>query len=330
MLAFILRRLLQAIVVMLTVAFLAFMLFQYVGDPVTSLLGQDATQQQREELRRDLGLDQPFPVQFAKFVVNAVQGEFGLSLRQGRKVSTLIAERFPATLELAVAAAVIALVVGVPLGVYAALRRGTFGSQLVMTASLLGVSLPTFLIGILLILFFAVILKWLPSFGRGDTVALFGSGAWTTGLLTLDGWKHLVLPAVTLSVFQLALILRLVRAEMLEVLRTDYVKFARARGLTDRAVYFGHALKNTLVPVITITGLQLGSLIAFAIITETVFQWPGMGFLFIQAVQFADVPVMAAYLCLIALIFVLVNLVVDLLYFAVDPRLRIERPAGGH
>ncbi|MBK9136321.1 MAG: ABC transporter permease [Betaproteobacteria bacterium] len=330
MLAFVLRRLLQAIVVMLTVAFLAFMLFQYVGDPVTSLLGQDATQQQRDELRRDLGLDQPFFVQFGKFVGNAVQGEFGLSLRQGRKVSTLIAERFPATLELALAAAVIALVVGVPLGVYAALRRGGFGSQLVMTLSLLGVSLPTFLIGILLILFFAVILKWLPSFGRGETVALFGSDAWTTGLLTLDGWKHLVLPAITLSVFQLALILRLVRAEMLEVLRTDYVKFARARGLTDRAVYFGHALKNTLVPVITITGLQLGSLIAFAIITETVFQWPGMGFLFIQAVQFADIPVMAAYLCLIALIFVLVNLVVDLLYFAVDPRLRIERPAGGH
>jgi peptide/nickel transport system permease protein len=330
MLAFILRRLLQAIVVMLTVAFLAFMLFQYVGDPVTSLLGQDATQEQREQLRRDLGLDQPFPVQFAKFVGNAVQGEFGLSLRQGRRVSTLIAERFPATLELAVAAAVIALAVGVPLGVYAALRRGSVGSQVVMTASLLGVSLPTFLIGILLILVFAVLLKWLPSFGRGDTVALFGGSAWTTGLLTWDGWKHLVLPAITLSVFQLALILRLVRAEMLEVLRTDYVKFARARGLEDRAVYFGHALKNTLVPVITITGLQLGSLIAFAIITETVFQWPGMGFLFIQAVQFADVPVMAAYLCLIALIFVLVNLGVDLLYFAVDPRLRIERPAGGH
>ncbi len=327
MFAFILRRLAQAAIVMLSVAFIAFMLFQYVGDPVSSLLGQDATQEQRESLRQDLGLDQPFPVQFAKFVGNAVQGEFGLSLRQGRKVSTLIAERFPATLELSLAAAVIALVVGVPLGVYAALRRGRFGSQLVMTLSLLGVSLPTFLIGILLILLFSVTLKWLPSFGRGDVVTL---GGWTTGLLTVDGWKHLVLPAVTLSVFQLALILRLVRAEMLEVLRTDYVKFARARGLPDRAVYFGHALKNTLVPVITITGLQLGSLIAFAIITETVFQWPGMGFLFIQAVQFADVPVMAAYLCLIALIFVIVNLVVDLLYFAVDPRLRIENPAGGH
>jgi peptide/nickel transport system permease protein len=324
---FILRRLVQAIVVMLTVAFLAFMLFQYVGDPVTNLLGQDATQEQRDALRKDLGLDQPFPVQFGRFVGNAVKGEFGLSLRQGRKVSTLISERFPATLELSMAAAVIALLVGVPLGVYAALRRGRFGSQVVMTISLLGVSLPTFLIGILLILVFAVTLKWLPSFGRGDVVSL---GAWTTGFLSADGWKHLVLPAITLSVFQLALILRLVRAEMLEVLRTDYVKFAKARGLHDRTVYFGHALKNTLVPVITITGLQLGSLIAFAIITETVFQWPGMGFLFIQAVQFADVPVMAAYLCLIALVFVIVNLVVDLLYFAVDPRLRIEKPVGGH
>ena len=312
---------------MLTVAFLAFMLFQYVGDPVTSLLGQDATQEQRDQLRKDLGLDQPFPVQFVKFVGNAVQGEFGLSLRQGRRVSSLIAERFPATLELSLAAAVVALVVGIPLGVYSALRRGTFGSQMVMTVSLLGVSLPTFLIGILLILLFAVVLKWLPSFGRGDVITM---GTWSTGLLSLDGWKHLVLPAVTLSVFQLALILRLVRAEMLEVLRTDYVKFARARGLPNRAIYFGHALKNTLVPVITITGLQLGGLIAFAIVTETVFQWPGMGLLFIQAVQFADIPVMAAYLCLIALIFVVINLVVDLLYFAVDPRLRIERSAAGH
>jgi peptide/nickel transport system permease protein len=327
MLVFILRRLAQAVIVMLTVAFLAFMLFQYVGDPVTNLLGQDATQEQREQLRRDLGLDQPFPVQFAKFVGNAVQGEFGLSLRQGRKVSALIAERFPATLELAVCAALVALAVGIPLGVYAALRRGSFGSQLAMTVSLLGVSLPTFLIGILLILLFSVLLKWLPSFGRGDVVTI---GAWTTGLLTLDGWRHLVLPAITLSVFQLALILRLVRAEMLEVLRTDYIKFARARGLQDRAVYFGHALKNTLVPVITITGLQLGGLIAFAIVTETVFQWPGMGLLFIQAVQFADIPVMAAYLCLIALIFVVINLTVDLLYFAVDPRLRVEKAGGGH
>jgi len=327
MLVFILRRLVQAIVVMLTVAFIAFMLFQYVGDPVTNLLGQDATPEQREQLRHDLGLDASFPVQFARFVGNAVQGEFGLSLRQGRKVSTLIVERFPATLELSMAAAVIALGLGVPLGVIAALRRGRASSQLLMTLSLLGVSLPTFLIGILLILIFAVNLKWLPSFGRGEVLTF---GSWTTGLLSLDGLKHLLLPAVTLSVFQLTLIMRLVRAEMLEVLRTDYIKFARARGLSNRAVYFGHALRNTLVPVITITGLQLGSLIAFAIITETVFQWPGMGLLFIQAVQFADIPVMAAYLCLISFIFVSINLLVDLLYFAVDPRLRVEGKAGGH
>ena len=326
MLAFILRRVVQAVLVMLTVAFIAFMLFQYVGDPVTNILGQDATPEQRRQLRADLGLDQPFPVQFVHFVGNAAQGDFGLSLRQGRKVSSLIAERLPATLELSFLAALIALVFGIPMGIYAALRRGTFLSQTMMTLSLLGVSLPTFLIGILLILFFAVMLKWLPSFGRGEIVSF---GGWTTGFLTLDGWRHLILPAITLAIFQLTLIMRLVRAEMLEVLRADYIKFARARGLPDRAVYFGHALKNTLVPVITITGLQLGALIAFAIITETVFQWPGMGLLFIQAVTFADIPIMAAYLCLIAFIFVVINLVVDLLYFAVDPRLRIERPAGG-
>ncbi len=327
MIVFILRRLAQAVMVMLSVAFIAFMLFQYVGDPVTNLLGQDATPEQRRQLRSDLGLDRPFPLQFAAFVGNAVQGEFGLSLRQGRRVSALIVERFPATVELACAAALLALAFGIPMGVYAALRRGGFMAQALMTFSLLGVSLPTFLIGILLILVFAVTFKVLPSFGRGDTVAL---GVWTTGLLTAEGWRHLILPAVTLSIFQLTLIMRLVRAEMLEVLRTDYIRFARARGLPDRAVYFGHALKNTLVPVITITGLQLGSLIAFAIITETVFQWPGMGLLFIQAVQFADIPVMAAYLCLIALIFVLINLVVDMLYFAVDPRLRIDPSSAGH
>ena len=327
MLAFILRRLFQAMIVMLTVAFIAFMLFQFVGDPVTNLMGQDATAEQRAQLRADLGLDKPFIVQFGHFIANAVQGEFGMSLRQGRKVSALIAERFPATLELAAVAAVLGLLLGVPLGVYAALKRGTFSSQVVMTGSLLGVSLPNFLIGILLILVFAVLLKWLPSFGRGEVVAI---GPFTSGLLTVDGIKHLVLPAITLALFPMALVLRLVRSEMLEVLRTDYIKFARARGLPDRLVYFGHALKNTLVPVITIAGLQLGGIIAFAIVTETVFQWPGMGFLFIQAVQFADIPVMAAYLCLIALVFVVINLVVDLLYFAVDPRLRIERSAAGH
>ncbi|MFN9210625.1 MAG: ABC transporter permease [Betaproteobacteria bacterium] len=327
MLAFIVRRLLQAVLVMLAVAFIAFLLFQYVGDPVSQMLGQDATPEDRMRLRSELGFDQPFFVQFAHFVANAVQGDFGLSLRQGRAVSTLIAERLPATLELAVAAAFIAIAVGIPAGVYTALRRNSWLSQLLLAGSLIGVSLPTFLIGILLILVFAVQLGWLPSYGRGEVVQI---GWWSTGLLTAAGWKHLILPAITLSLFQLTLILRLVRAEMLEVLRTDYIKFARARGLTDRAVHFGHALKNTLVPVITITGLQLGGIIAFAIVTETVFQWPGMGLLFIQSVQFADIPVMAAYLCLIALIFVAINLAVDLLYFAVDPRLRIERSAAAH
>ena len=326
MTAFILRRLAQALVVMGVVAFISFMLFQYVGDPVVFLLGQDARPDQIAQLRRDLGLDQPFVVQFGHFLVNAVQGEFGLSLRQGAKVSRLIAERFPATLELALVAAVLALALGIPMGVYAALRRGHWLSQLFMTVSLLGVSLPTFLIGILLILVFAVGLGWLPSFGRGEVVSW---GWWQSGLFTRDGWLHLLLPAFTLAVFQLTLIMRLVRAEMLEVLRTDYIKFARARGLSNRSIHFGHALKNTLVPVMTITGLQLGGLIAFAIITETVFQWPGMGLLFIQAVTFADIPVMAAYLCLIALIFVAINLVVDLLYFAVDPRLRVGK-VGGH
>ena len=326
MFAFVLQRLIQAVIVMVVVAFIAFMLFQYVGDPVVFLLGQDAKPDQIAQLRADLGLDKPFFVQYWHFLVNAVQGEFGLSLRQGAKVSRLIAERFPATLELAFVAAFLALALGIPMGVYSALKRNSFMSHVFMTISLIGVSLPTFLIGILLILLFAVVLGWFPSFGRGDTVKF---GWWTSGLLTKDGWHHIVLPAVTLAIFQLTLIMRLVRSEMLEVLRTDYIKVARARGLSNRAIHFGHALKNTLVPVMTITGLQLGGLIAFAIITETVFQWPGMGLLFIQAVTFADIPVMAAYLCLIALIFVVINLVVDLLYFVVDPRLRIGR-AGGH
>jgi peptide/nickel transport system permease protein len=327
MLAFILRRLGQAVLVMLAVGLIAFSLFRFVGDPVLFMLGQDATPEDRERITRLLGLDQPFYVQYAKFVGRAVQGEFGLSLRQVQPVSKLLVERLPATLELSFVAAAFALIAGVAMGVYTALRRHTWLSQLMLAVSLLGVSLPTFLIGILLILVFAVLLGWLPSFGRGETMQL---GWWSTGLLTWSGIKALVLPAITLGLFQMTLIQRLVRAEMLEVLRTDYIKFARARGLSDRAVHFGHALKNTLVPVITITGLQLGAIIAFAIITETVFQWPGMGLLFIQAVGFADVPVMAAYLCLIALFFVVINLAVDLLYYAVDPRLRIERSAMAH
>jgi peptide/nickel transport system permease protein len=321
MLAFILRRLGQAVLVMLTVGLIAFSMFRFVGDPVTFMLGQDATERDRERMTKLLGLDRPFYVQYAAFVERALHGDFGLSLRQVRPVSSLLVERLPATLELSLVAALFALVAGVPMGVYTALRRGSWLSQILLAVSLIGVSLPTFLIGILLILVFSVQLGWLPSFGRGETVAL---GAWSTGFLTASGLKSLILPSITLGLFQMTLIQRLVRSEMLEVLRTDYIRFARARGLTDRAVHFGHALKNTLVPVITITGLQLGAIIAFAIITETVFQWPGMGLLFIQAVSFADVPVMAAYLCLIGLLFVIINLAVDLLYYAVDPRLRVQ------
>ena len=328
MIAFVLRRFAQGILVMLVVGFIAFSLFNFVGDPVSLMLPPEATQADRELMRRQLGLDKPFYQQFVAFLGNALQGNFGISLRLGRPVSALLAERLPATLELAITAALISLVVGIPAGVYTALRRDSWISRAMLTTSLIGVSLPNFLIGIFLILIFAVWLGVLPSFGRGDTVML---GPWSTGLLTTTGLKALILPAITLSFFPLTLIMRLVRAEMLEVLRTDYIKFARARGLSDRAVHFGHALKNTLVPVITIAGLQLGGIIAFAIITEQVFQWPGMGLLFIQAVQFADIPVMAAYLMLIGLIFVVINLVVDMLYYVVDPRLRIEGGgAGGH
>jgi peptide/nickel transport system permease protein len=328
MLSFVVQRLVQSVVVMLAVAFIAFSLFNYVGDPVANMVGQDTSQADRDRLREELGLNDPFAIQFARFVGNAARGEFGLSYVHARPVDQLILERMPATLELSLVAAFLALVIGLPMGVYTGLRRSGFLSRLLMTVSLIGVSLPTFLIGILLILVFSVQLGWLPSFGRGETVAL---GWWHTGLLTASGLKALILPAITLGLFQMTLIMRLVRAEMLEVLRTDYIKFARARGLGSRAINFGHALKNTLVPVITITGLQLGSIIAFSIITETVFQWPGMGLLFIQAVNFADIPVMAGYLVLIAFFFVVINLIVDLLYYVVDPRLRADKgAAGGH
>jgi peptide/nickel transport system permease protein len=328
MIAFVVRRLLQSLLVILVVALVAFGLFRYVGDPINNMVGQDTSEVDRAALRQRLGLDDPVLVQFARFVGNAAQGEFGLSFRQGRKVSTLIAERLPATLELSFVAALLALVVGVPMGVYTGLNRERLSSKLFLALSLVGISLPTFLIGILLILVFSVLLGWLPAYGRGEVVRL---GWWTTGLLTRSGLESLIMPAITLGLFQMTLIVRLVRAEMLEVLRTDYIKFARARGLSNRAVNFGHALKNTLVPVITITGLQLGSIIAFSIITESVFQWPGMGLLFIQAVAFADIPVMAAYLVLVAVLFVAINLIVDLLYYVVDPRLRLDRAvAGGH
>jgi len=306
-------------VVMLTVALIAFTLFRFVGDPVNQMVGIETTAAERAALREQLGLNDPIIVQFARFVGNSARLNFGNSYQFKTPVIDLIADRFPATMELAFASALFSLLIGIPMGVYTALHRRSFLSNIFLATSLIGVSLPTFLIGILLIFLFPVTLGVLPSFGRGEVVRL---GFWSTGFLTASGLKALVLPAVTLGLFQMTLIMRLVRGEMMEVLRTDYIKFARARGLSDRAVNFGHALKNTLVPVITVAGLQFGTVIAFSIITETVFQWPGMGLLFVQAIQNVDIPIMAAYLLMISLIFVTINLVVDILYTVVDPRLR--------
>ncbi|NRB02287.1 MAG: ABC transporter permease [Rhodobacteraceae bacterium] len=319
MLSFVVKRVAQSVLVLLIVGLVAFSMFRFVGDPVDNMLGQERTIEDVERLRTQLGLDQPFPVQYYKFLEGAVQGNFGVSYRQGRPVAEIILERAPATLELAAVSGIFAILLGIALGVFTAIRRNGVTANLIMSISLIGVSLPTFLIGILLIYLFSVELGWLPSFGRGEVVKI---GGWSTGLLTETGLKALVLPSITLGLYQMTLIMRLVRSEMLEVLRQDYIRFARARGLRDRTVHFRHALKNTMVPVITVIGLQLGSIIAFAIITETVFQWPGVGLLFINAIQFVDIPVMAAYLMLISVMFVGINLIVDLLYFAIDPRLR--------
>jgi peptide/nickel transport system permease protein len=320
MLAFAIRRLFEAIFVLLMVAFLAFVLFRFVGDPVNQMVGQDTPLEERIKIRQEIGLDDPVLVQLGRFLYKAAQFDFGISYQLKQPVAGMIADRFPATMELALAAAFFAVLLGIPMGVYTGIHRESWLSKLFLTVSLVGVSLPTFLIGILLIYLFAVKLGVLPSFGRGEVVQI---GFWKTGLLTTSGLKALILPAITLGLFQMTLVTRLVRSEMLEVLRTDYIKFARARGLRNRTIHFRHALKNTLVPVITIIGLQIGAIIAFAIITETVFQWPGMGLLFIQSVQNADIPVMSAYLMLVAFLFVLINFIVDLLYVSVDPRIRI-------
>ena len=320
MAAVVIRRLLQAVLVMLVVALIAFTLFRFVGDPVNQMVGVDTSIEDRAQLRQQLGLNDPVYVQFARFVGQVVRFDFGVSYQFKLPVIQLLRDRLPATMELALVSALLAFAVGIPMGVYTGLHRDSWLSKIFLTVSLIGISLPTFLTGILLIFVFSVQLRVLPSFGRGDVVNL---GYWTTGLLTWSGIKALILPSITLGLFQMTLIMRLVRSEMMEVLRTDYIKFARARGLTNRAVNFGHALKNTLVPVVTIAGLQIGAVVAFAIITETVFQWPGMGLMFLQAVQNADIPIMAAYLLLVAIIFVTINLIVDLLYAVIDPRIRV-------
>lgn len=326
MISMVLKRIGNAAAVMLAVAFVAFMIFQFLGDPVQLMLNEQATQAERDALRERLGLNQNFVMQFVTFVTRAIQGDFGISYRNQQEVMALIAERFPATLELVLVSTVIALCVGIPLGVYAAIRKGSAIARLLTMFSMIGVSIPSFVIGILLILVFAVQLNWLPAFGRGDIVEF---GAWSTGLLTPSGRQALIMPAASLAMFQISFIMRLVTAEMLEVLRTDYIKFARARGLPNRLVHFRHALKNCLMPVVTMTGMMIGDLIAFALVTETVFQWPGMGQLFVQAVMFIDIPVMAAYLMIVSAIFVTINTIVDLVYLWVDPRLRQAGVARG-
>ena len=319
MLLIILRRLGQSFLVLFLVALISFMMFRYVGNPVDNLLGQEATVEQREALIEALGLNDPLSMQYFDFVKRVLQFDFGNSYRGALPVADMILERLPATLELALVSALFAMLFGVVMGVFTAINRRGITGNFILSSSLIGVSLPTFLVGVLLIWVFSVELKWLPSFGRGEVVDL---GGWTTGFLTVSGLKSLILPGITLGLYQMTLIMRLTRAEMLEVLRQDYIKFARARGLSERAVYFGHALRNTLVPVITVAGLQLGSIVAFAIITETVFQWPGVGLMFINAVFFVDIPVMSAYLLLVGTLFVMINLIVDLLYLAIDPRIR--------
>ena len=319
MLLIILRRLAQAIFVLFFVAFISFLIFRYVGNPVDSLLGQEATIDQRAQLEEALGLNDPIYTQYFSFVWRALQFDFGNSYRGALPVSELIASRLPATLELALVSASFAMIFGILTGIYTAINKRGWFANFILSSSLIGISLPTFLIGVLLIWIFAVELQWLPSFGRGEVVDL---GWWSTGFLTVSGLKSLVLPSITLGLYQLTLIMRLTRSEMLEVLRQDYIKFAFARGLSTRQVHFGHALPNTLIPVVTIAGLQLGSIVAFAIITESVFQWPGVGLLFINSVYFVDIPVMSAYLLLVGTLFVIINLLVDLLYLAIDPRLR--------
>ena len=325
MVLILLRRLGQAVLVLFIVALISFLIFRYVGSPVDNLLAQEATVQQRADLEEALGLNDPVYVQYFGFVWKALQFDFGNSYRGALPVAELISSRLPATLELAFTSALFALILGVITGIYTAIRRGGLFANVILSLSLIGVSLPTFLIGVLLIWVFAVELQWLPSFGRGEVVEL---GWWSTGFLTLSGLKSLILPSITLGLYQLTLIMRLTRSEMLEVLRQDYVRFARALGLSERSVNFRHALPNTLIPVTTIVGLQLGSIVAFAIITETVFQWPGVGLLFINAVYFVDIPVMSAYLLLVGVLFVLINLAVDLLYLAIDPRLRDSQLSG--
>lgn len=321
MTAFILKRLIQSIFVMLAVSLIAFALFRYVGDPIVVMVGQETSIEDQERLRQQLGLNDPIIAQFTRFLGNLIQGEFGFSYRTRQPIGEMLLARMPATIELGIISLLISLIVGIPAGVYTALKSDGFLANSILITTLIGISVPTFVIGIFLIYVFGVQLGWLPTFGRGDTVQI---GWWKTNFLTLDGLRALILPALTLGIYQLTLTMRLVRSEMQDVMNTDFIKFAIARGIDYRSVHYRHALGNSMIPVITIIGLQFGGIIAFSIVTESVFQWPGMGLLFLDSIRYVDIPVMSVYLVVIALIFVLINLIVDILYFVIDPRVRIK------
>jgi len=319
--AFIARRLMQAVLVMLAILVLAFAVRESLGDPLREIMGQAVPEAERAALREELGLNDPWPVQLARYLGNAATGDLGTSIIYKKPTVEVVLAKFPASFELVLGASLIVLLLSVPGGIYCAVRPRSLGARLVLGLSVLGISVPVFLTGILLITVFSVWLGWLPAFGRGDTVDL---GIWQTGLLTLDGLEHLLLPAVTLSSIMLPLFIRLVRGAMLDELRHDYVRTARAKGASPLRVWIVHALRNALLPLVAVGGLQAGTLIAYTLLTETVFQWPGMGFLFLEAVTRADIPLITTYLVLVGLLFVIVNTLVDLVSLALDPRVSLE------
>jgi peptide/nickel transport system permease protein len=325
MFAFLVRRTGQAIMVMLVISVIAFSIQDNLGDPLRELVGQSVSEEQRQILRDQMGLNDPFIVQYWRFLKKAVQGDLGTSYFFKKPALDVILHKLPATLELVIGASLIIVVFSVPIGVYAAINPKHWFSRLAMGVSIVGISIPVFLTAIMSIYVFSVELGWLPSFGRGETTNVFG---WSTGVLTRDGLVHLILPCIALSSIMLPLFIRLIRAEMMEVLESDYIKFAWAKGLDRRRIWFLHALKNTLLPVITVGGVQIGTLIAFTILTETVFQWPGMGFLFLEAVNRVDTPLIIAYLIVVGLIFVITNTIVDLIYGLVNPTVKLVRPQG--
>lgn len=318
---YIIRRVLQGIIVLLAVSMVCFVMFRYTGDPVLMLAGKYATQEEMEQVRTAYGLDKPVYLQYAHFLSGAVKGDFGRSYVSQIDALDMILERFPATFELALTAISISFVFGVGLGVVVSIRPNGFISRSIMAVSLLGISIPTFLIGILLVMFFSVFLELLPSFGRGDTIQV---GFWRTGLLTMSGWKHILLPALTLAGYQLAVLIRLTRAGMRETLSEEYIKTAWAKGLSPAKVVLKHALRNVMIPVITITGLSFGELIAFSIVTETIFQWPGMGNLLLTSIFETDQPVIVTYIMLAAFIILTINILVDVLYGVLNPRIRYD------